>query len=1078
MTRRTTSIATLAVALLGILATLAPAGASAAPAPAWRLDLLTVPTNLEPGRKASVDGFSEYAFRAINVGGAPTSGPITITDVLPSGLSFSAAKLPSALGANIEAFPCSVDDQTVTCTNPVPVGPGQSIVVEVPVDVSAGLANPSTLDNAMAISGGGAPAASIATTTTISSALPSFDFLPGRPGLDASLTDPSGLPTTEAGSHPGELTVGFNFPLKPDVFPAGTLHDLRVALPPGLVVNPTATPLRCTEVQLEADECPNASQVGRIEVPIVIGAFGPSFYGVYNMAPPPGAPAEFGVYIQNIPLHILGGVRPDDFRLSSHSPDVLAQVAIFNARVQLWGSPTDPSHDWVRGACDDSSEVDKCPVTQSNVPFLTMPTACGDSLPLDADADSWEERGLFHHRSTAITDADGNPTGVAGCGALPFDPSLQARPTTNAADSPSGLSAVLHIPQTDDLDTLATAHLRKAVVTLPEGLVINPSGANGLDGCDSGEVGIDPGTGVANGNTVKCPDASRIGTVEVDTPLLDHPLPGSVFVATPHDNPFDSLLAIYVVVDDPQTGVLIKLAGHVEPDPDTGRLTTTFDNGPQLPFEDFKLEFFGGATAALRTPATCGTYSTTSSLTPWSAPDSGPPATPEDTYAISQGPNGAPCADSPGAMPHTPSFDAGSASAIAGAHAPFVVTLRREDGTQQFDSVSLVPPPGLLAKLAGTPYCSDLALVIAATKTGNQEKADPSCPAASQIGSVEVGAGAGPAPYYATGKAYLAGPYKGAPLSMAIVTPAAAGPYDLGTVVVRTALNVNPETTKITAVSDPIPQILQGIPLDVRSARIALDKPDFTLNPTNCDPLAVSGTLFSSLGQAAALQNRFQVGECGRLAFKPKLALTLKGGTRRGKHPAVRAVLTMPPGSANIKAAQVALPHSEFLDQAHIRTICTRVQFAASQCPAGSVYGRARAITPLLDQPLEGPVYMRSSDHTLPDLVADLNGQIHVVLVGRIDTVNGGIRNSFEGVPDAPVSKFVLEMQGGKKGLLQNSRDLCKSTSRARASFTAQNNKVSQMATPLRPAGCKKGKKGKQGKKGKKAGKAKGRSTK
>jgi hypothetical protein len=532
--------------------------------------------------------------------------------------------------------------------------------------------------------------------------------------------------------------------------------------------------------------------------------------------------------------------------------------------------------------------------------------------------------------------------------------------------------------------------------------------------------------------------------------VLDHPLPGSVYVATPHDNPFDSLLAIYIAVDDPISGVIVKLAGHVEADPQTGRLTTTFDDNPQLPFEDFKLKFFDGATAPLRTPAVCGTYATTSSLTPWSAPQSGPPDTPSDTYAIDQGPNGSGCATSEGAQANSPAFDAGTVTPVAGAYSPFVVNLHRDDGSQQFSSVTLTPPPGLVGKLTGIPYCPDAALAVAATKAGKAEQANPSCPAASQVGSVVAGAGAGPAPYHAQGHAYLTGPYKGAPLSLAIVTPAVAGPFDLGTVVVRTALYVDPESAQITAKSDPIPRILQGIPLDVRSIQIKMDRPDFTLNPTNCDPMIVSGTALSVLGHPAALAERFQVGQCAGLEFRPRLSFRLRGKTRRGGHPALRAVLTMPPGGANITGTSVALPHSEFLEQSHIRTICTRVQFAANACPAGAIYGRARAITPLLDQPLEGPVYLRSSSNPLPDLVADLNGQIHVVLKGRIDSVHGGIRTTFGSVPDAPVTRFVLSMRGGKKGLLVNSRDICKRVNRATVKFDAQNGKIADFRPALR----------------------------
>jgi hypothetical protein len=394
-----------------------------------------------------------------------------------------------------------------------------------------------------------------------------------------------------------------------------------------------------------------------------------------------------------------------------------------------------------------------------------------------------------------------------------------------------------------------------------------------------------------------------------------------------------------------------------------------------------------------------------------------------------------------------------------------VVKLRREDGSQQFSSVSVTLPEGLAGRLAGIPYCPDSAVAAAAAKTGKEEQASPSCPSASQVGTLIAGAGAGPAPYYATGKAYLTGPYKGAPLSLAAVTPAVAGPFDLGNVVVKAALYVDPETAKITAVSDPLPRILQGIPLDIRSVAVAMDRPGFTFNPTSCDPMAVTGSLTSTLGQAAPLSSRFQVGECARLGFKPGLQIKLKGATKRSGHPALSATLAMPPGGADIGSVSVALPHSEFLEQAHIRTICTRVQFAADACPAGSEYGKVKVDAPVfLEQPLEGPVYLRSSSNPLPDLVATLKGPpslpVKIAVVGRIDSVKGGIRTSFDSFPDLPFSKATLSMRGGRKGLLVNSRDICKGTNRAVAEFTAHNGKV-QTLKPKLKAQCSTGRKGK-----------------
>jgi hypothetical protein len=395
---------------------------------------------------------------------------------------------------------------------------------------------------------------------------------------------------------------------------------------------------------------------------------------------------------------------------------------------------------------------------------------------------------------------------------------------------------------------------------------------------------------------------------------------------------------------------------------------------------------------------------------------------------------------------------------IAGQYSPLVVNLSRPDGTQEFRSVTLSLPQGISAKLAGIPYCPDAAIAAAAGKKGKEEQATPSCPAASEVGNVTAGAGAGPAPYYVHGHAYMAGPYKGAPLSLAIIVPAAAGPFDLGTVVVRVALRVDPVTAQITAVGDDIPTILKGIPLDVKSVAIQLDKSQFTKNPTSCDPTNVGGSLLSSLGNAAPLSVRFQLGECRRLGFKPKISLRLDGKHKRTGNPRLTAVVTPREGDANIAFTQVLMPPSLLLDQSHINTVCTRVQFAAQACPEGSIYGTATAYSPLFDQPLSGNVYLRSSQHELPDLVADLKGQVSVELSGRTDAVKGALRNTFEVVPDAPVSKFVLQLKGGNKSLLEANTNLCKGKQKATITMLAHNGRASVVKEPINIPRCKKGK--------------------
>jgi hypothetical protein len=484
----------------------------------------------------------------------------------------------------------------------------------------------------------------------------------------------------------------------------------------------------------------------------------------------------------------------------------------------------------------------------------------------------------------------------------------------------------------------------------------------------------------------------------------------------------------------------------VRPDPASGQLTATFDNNPQLPVEDLTLHFRGGGPRSeLATPEICGDYRTTGSLTPWSAEHGEAAPIEEGGFSVRSG-----CSASPGARPFAPTFEAGTTGNLAGTYSPLVIKLARKDGEQELTRLDFTLPPGLTGKLAGIPYCSEQAIAAAQGKTGKAEQASPSCPAASELGTLDTAAGVGSQPVHVGGHVYLAGPYEGAPLSSVVITPAVAGPFDLGNVVVRAPLYVNPETAQITAKSDPIPTILKGIPLKLRSVEITIGRREFTLNPTSCEPMAVSARVAGGSGATSSPSSRFQAGGCRALPFKPRLSLAVLGKTNRNSKPRFRAVLTAKPGEANIARAQVNLPHSEFLEQNHIKTICTRVQFAAgdgngSACPKGSIYGRAKAWTPLLAKPLEGLVYLRSSSHKLPDLVAALNGQVNITLAGRVDSgPNEGIRNTFELVPDAPVSRFVLEMQGGKKGLLVNSENLCSPRAKREAivRLVGQNGKV------------------------------------
>jgi hypothetical protein len=1096
-----------------------------------------------------------------------------------------------------------------------------------------------------------------------------FGVEPGSFSLIATNSD--GTRDFQAGSHPFKLTFTFTMNQDSNHIPEGVLRTLNVDLPAGLVGNPEALP-KCPSRFFvgHAGICPGDTQIGVARFTFSGGIEG--YQPISLMQAPNGIAGRFGFSVAGNNSFQEATLNSDgDYELNV-ADRAIPNIELQSLTEEFWGVPAAPGHDEERACVEAGAVITGCTSAAPAVPFLSLPTSCGEPAKPKISVASAEEPDVFLSETIEFTDEDGTPTAFDGCNALEFDPAVTAQPTTNLADTPTGLNFKLHVPQPPGVEQeagaaescssgrweneptefqyrwlrngvpipgetsstyvvgesdassvlqcevtainpggqayatspplvispvpatsppkpgevklgfigetgvrtcaangwdgdpsfsyqwlengapvpgatgqtyepgakpytyqcevtatnaggttvafsrsefsfspapepsppspnpqfppkagtdeaaipLSSAQLKDTTVVLPEGLVINPSVANGLAACDEGQIGL-IGTGFPPPNPIHftkapqgCPSASKVGAVKVTTPLLGHKLEGALYIAKPFDNPFGSFMALYLVVENEESGIVAKLAGKVTPDPQTGRLTTTFLENPQLPLSDIELSLFGGPKAALKTPLACGTYSTETSLVPWSTPE-GQTVHPGDAFqtSVAAGGSGA-CPTSEADAPSKPSFDAGTIVPAAGAYSPFVLKLTRQDGTQRIKQVDTTLPKGLTGKLAGIPYCPEAAIAQAKSREapgkGVLEQSAPSCPAASEVGAVTVGAGAGVTPYYTSGHVYMAGPYEGAQLSFVVITPAVAGPFDLGAVVVRIPLYVNPETAQIHAVSDPLPQIIEGVPLDVRSISLRLDRPSFTINPTSCEPTQVAGSMVAALGSLAALESPFQVGGCQALKFAPKLGLSLKGGTKRGRFPALRAVVTYPQGSgyANTASAQVTLPHSEFVENAHFKTICTRVQFAANACPAGSIYGRAKAYTPLLDKPIEGPVYLRSSSppYKLPDLAISLKGQVDVDLVAHVDTgQNKGLRTTFASAPDAPVSKVIIEMQGGKKGLLVNSENLCRKEQRALADLTGQNGKVSE-TTPLVNNDCK----GKAKKKGKKAGKGHG----
>ncbi|HEX8690547.1 MAG TPA: hypothetical protein VF729_09930 [Solirubrobacterales bacterium] len=915
----------------------------------------------------------------------------------------------------------------------------------------------------------------------------SADF--GLSNIEVAFVEADGTAARQAGSHPFAMRTAFevNSQIGPKGGPVvdGAIRDLDITMPAGFTGNPTAVP-RCETLEFLTEEgsghpsCSDSTAVGVLTVEVGEGGpvTGEETVAVYNLRPSPGVAAKLGFIVAEVPVTLNVGVT------STHPYNVIASLRntsqiteVLSAVTTLWGNPADSAHDSERGRCAYSNVTGNCPAGIPTRPFLTLPRSCDGPLLTTFSALSWWSGNPESPGPPVAFSETVQSPGMTGCSKLRFSPLLEALPSSDHADSPTGLAVNLDVEDPGLQNPAGTAHsdVIETVLALPEGMTANPSLAEGLTTCTPADLGRET---LASAPGEGCPQASKIGALEVETPILEGKvLHGAMFIATQDDpttpqlgaeNPFDSLLAFYIVIKDPEVGAIVKQPGLIEPDPATGQLVTYLEDLPPVPLSHVRLALREGGRSPLVTPPSCGTFTSEAELVP-----SGEPASAlvvPFSFQITRGVGGGPCPPA-GAPPFAPGFRAGAINNNAGSYSPFHMRLTRRDGDQDLTRFDATLPPGMIAKLAGVEKCADAAIATAKTKTGRVELASPSCPANSQIGNVKGGAGVGSQLTYAAGKLYLAGPVAGAPLSVVGIVPAVAGPFDVGTVVVRQALRVDPKSGEASvdgASSDPIPHILAGIPLRVRDIRVDVDRSQFTLNPTSCNRFATQAqiwgggsALFSTADDAPVSRTApYQAANCSRLGFKPRVSLNLKGGTKRGGHPALRSVYRPRPGDANLAGLVARLPRSAFLDQAHIRTICTRVQFAADNCPKGAIYGNATAFTPILDEPLSGPVYLRSSDNNLPDLVLDLHGLVDIEVSARIDSIKGGIRATFEKAPDAPLSKAVLNMQGGKKGLIVNSRSLCAGTNRAKIALEAQSGKVRKLRPVVRATGCAKSRRG------------------
>jgi hypothetical protein len=884
---------------------------------------------------------------------------------------------------------------------------------------------------------------------------------PSEGGIQVAITNHDGTPDLQAGSHPFAFTTTLKVNTEDRegyIAPAdGDVKNIEVSLPPGFVGDPSATP-QCTLEEFRnyyeenifgfRESCPAASQIGILEVSFGTVRFSPE---VYNLVPQRGYPAEFGFRVLGVPVVLVPRVRTGgDYGLTASFMDIPDGFTFTEGKLTLWGVPSDPSHNAERGQCWGSKgyfsgirEGGECPTSGLSKPFLSLPTSCSGPLVFGTRIDSYEDPSVYSEASTTTP-------ALSGCDKLAFTPAVVVQPEPGQADSPSGLSIEIQVPQTYGNPTgLAESSLKDTTVTLPAGVVVNPAAGDGLDGCSEEQFGLH------NDLEVTCPDAAKVGSVEITTPLLEDPLRGAVYLAQQGNlpgngsNPFGSLLALYLAVEDPQSGVLVKLAGEVTPDSSTGQLVTRFLNNPQVPFNSLRLSFFAGPRAALVNPPLCGSYATSTEMTPWSG---GAPAVPSSTFVIGTGPAGGACSAS---QPFSPQLVSGTVSNQAGAYSPYSLTFYRSDGEQNLAGIQVKTPPGLLGSLSGVALC------------GESQAQQGTCGPQSLVGKVTVGVGAGSNPYYVTGKAYLTGSYNGAPYGLSFVVPAVAGPLNLGTVVVRAAVNIDPHTAALTVTSQSLPQILQGVPLQIRAVNVTLDREHFIFNPTNCDPLSVQAALTSVLGAIVPVGTRFQATDCGSLAFTPRFTATTSGRTSRVNGASLDARIQVPPGmaQANFARVKVSLPKALPSRLSTLQKACPASVFESNpaRCPAASLVGYARASTPVLPVGLSGPAYFVShGGEAFPSLIVVLEGYgVRVDLVGSTFISKQGVTSStFGSVPDVPVSSFEIYLPEGRYSALAANSDLCNKHLTMPTELVAQDGARIHQSTALTVTQCTKTKTG------------------
>jgi hypothetical protein len=1106
MRRLTTMVVSFAV----VVSLIALAGASVASAasPWWHVTSRMLPSNLKPGGEATV------VVQAVDVGNATTSSAIDLSDVVPAGVSiqsvsyFAASEENGLLDVGPSGFLgflelCKVTANEAACSTESaltkaeflePVIPFDYLEMRITVKAEAGA---ETAANKVQISGGGAPAASIARPLVISEAPPAFGveeyaFVP---------EEEDGTVDARAGSHPYQLTTSLTLnqnadPVRPPALP----RNLQFRLPPGLVGNATALP-QCSDLDFRhlteggfVDFCPGSTAVGVASITVTTSNTADFSVPIFNLVPEKGEPARFGFEILGIPVTLDTSVRTGgDYGVTVNVSNITELASFQSTTVTLWGVPGDSSHDESRGWGCLAAEKwakeagQKCILSAQSKPppFLTLPTSCSAPFLTTVEGTAWPTKAepagaSFAAVPYSLKDSFGRELGITNCNQLQFDPSIEVAPDVQTASTPTGLKVDVHVPQevSENAEGQASSNVKDITVALPEGVMLSPAGADGLEACSEGLVGYLPGernppgdlhfTPSLPGSTAAlvggddqplepgvnfCPDASKIGTVKITSPLIANPVEGSVYLAAQNANPFGSLIAMYIVAEDPVSGVLVKLPGEVSLDPTTGQILTTFKNNPQLPFEDAELHFFGGSRAPLATPSHCGTYTTSASFAPWSGNES---VGSQSSFKITSGPNGSAC---PGSLPFAPSLAAGMTNINAAAFSPLTTTISREDGNQNIQTVQLHMPPGLSGILAGVPLC------------GEAQANAGTCSQGSLIGHTIVSVGLGNEPFSVVGgEVFLTEGYAGAPFGLSIVNPAVAGPFNLGKVIVRAKIEVDPHTAALTVTTSAIPHILDGIPLQIKHVNVTIDRPGFTFNPTNCSPQKITGTIGSVEGGSAPVEVPFQVTNCANLKFAPKFSVSTSGKTSKANGASLVAKLSYPNAAqgtqVNLTRVKVDLPKQLPSRLTTLQKACTNKQFELNpaNCPKESKIGFAKVTTPLLPVPLEGPaIFVSHGGEAFPSLTMVLQGAppygVTIDLVGTTFISKAGITSTtFKTVPDVPFNNFQLTLPQGKFSALAANGNLCKSKLAMPTEFLAQNGLKINQSTPIGITGCAKAK--------------------